>query len=130
MSQWRDVTFDEQHGGPGQWFLLCKSCPIHALKVEATGRDKALACMGGPRDGDRLGVFAVCWHTDKMAVRKQDGQWQVECRFNPETDLWNHPGGKIGAPPPSGLPIDVTLLYQRVLEERVLEDDHECDDEQ
>ena len=106
MSTWRVVNFDEQHGGPGLWFHICPTCPIYPIKVAEPGQnDRRMACMGGPREGDRLGVFTVCWHTDKNAVRRVglDNHWEVECRFNPETDLWNRPGGKIGAnyvPPP------------------------------
>ena len=86
-------------GMPGHWFLMCPTCPMHAEKVRESDSPARIACMGGRGDAETpLRVVNTCWHTDAQDVSLGERGFSVGCRFDPERDLWNHPGGMVGAP--------------------------------
>ena len=94
MPAWRDVKLDLESNRP-MWYLWPVACPMQAAKV-AAGHPKPMACIGGVQDPEKgLGVFTCCWHTDKDAVQKNGDAITVECRYNPDTDRWNRPMGKV-----------------------------------
>lgn len=95
----RDAYFADR-GMPGHWFLMCGTCPMHAEKVRDSDSPARIACMGGVIAIRNRGLRIVntCWHTTPQDVTVTPDGPRVGCHFDPERDLWNHPGGKVGMP--------------------------------
>jgi hypothetical protein len=83
---------------PPMWYAWPTACPMIAAKA-AVDTPAPIACQMGAvtKDGVR-GYITCCWHTNLGKLyHPKDGKGPpiVPCTYNPETDLWNRPGGKV-----------------------------------